>query len=66
MWNDYSAPDELSAGRVVNRVPPEPVQRSGDSRSIARPLWSKWVMKGPYSSHTQKVPSGRATRPSES
>ena len=38
----------------------------GESRWVARPFRSKWVMNGPYSSETQNPPSGEATRPSES
>ena len=42
------------------------VASNGDSRPIWRPLASKWITNGPYSSETQNVPSGNATKPSGS
>jgi hypothetical protein len=54
----------LFGTRLASSAGREPSK--GDRRSMARPLRSKCVMYGPYSSDTQKVPSGMATRPSES
>jgi len=54
----------LFGTRLASSAGSEP--SNGESRCSARPLRSKWVMNGLYSSDTQKVPSGSATRPSES
>ena len=39
---------------------------NGERRASSLPCEVKWVTNGPYSSETQKLPSGIATRPSGS
>ena len=60
------SPSMPAVDDAVRAARPAAMPSNGDSRAICRPSASKCVMNGPYSSDTQNVPSGSATRPSGS